>query len=336
VCPPSPTVRLPAASVQQYERFTLYDSPYPAHDRGHAIDLYPPGTGHDPGPAPAPVAGTVRAVREVAPPSRPWAAAAEYVIVVDLAAPTSLGAPSGGYARILHVDPAVAPGDEVAVGDTLGRTLRSGYFGRWVHNHLHVGVRPPDVDPFRATGSLPLAVDVPVVPVRWDGTGVVVESGPASARLQVPGDPDAGGAIGADRRPGPSDPGAVAFLAVGSDEGVPLDGGLGHYRRGGALDRAPGTAGPTRPLHLLGTRVGRARGRDVEWADVSVLANDDPVAGIALSARRADHGRGRDPDGGTGAVHVPRVELVAPDRSFALGERVQVRVVPTTTPVRLG
>jgi hypothetical protein len=60
------------------------------------------------------------------------------------------------------------------------------------------------------------------------------------------------------------------------------------------------------------------------------------VAGIALSARRADHGRGRDPDGGTGAVHVPRVELVAPDRSFALGERVQVRVVPTTTPVRLG
>jgi hypothetical protein len=329
VSPAAPTVRLPAASVHQYERFTLYDSPYPAHDRGHAVDLYPPGTGHEPGPAPAPVAGTVRAVREVAPPSRPWAADAEYVIVVDLAAPAALGAPPGSYARILHVEPAVAPGEEVAVGDPIGRTLRSGYFGRWVHNHLHVGVRPPDADPFRATGSLPLAVDVPVVPVRWDGTGTVVEAGPASARLDVSGDPTTRRSAASGSGTDAVDPAARGFLAVGSDEGVPLDGGGVHYPGGGALDRAPGVDGPTRPLHLLGTRVGLARGRTVEWADVAVQANGEPVAGVALCARRSGRPHGE-------AGHGPSVELVAPDRSFTVGERVRVRLTPTATPVRLG
>ncbi|MFB6177648.1 MAG: hypothetical protein ABEI99_10975, partial [Halobaculum sp.] len=34
-------VSLPQAVVDRYRRFSLYNSPYPAHDRGHGIDLYP-------------------------------------------------------------------------------------------------------------------------------------------------------------------------------------------------------------------------------------------------------------------------------------------------------
>ena len=34
-------VSLPSSVVGRYRRFSLYNSPYPAHDAGHGIDLYP-------------------------------------------------------------------------------------------------------------------------------------------------------------------------------------------------------------------------------------------------------------------------------------------------------
>jgi len=258
-------VTLDASVLGQYAAFTRFNSPYPAHDEGHAIDLYPTDG------APSPVAGEVTQTLTMRAPSKPYAAEHDHLIVVD----------AGEHqARVLHVDPRVEAGDVVEVGDFLGETVRSGYFAPWVDDHLHVGFRPPEADPVRASGSLPVRADVAVEPVAWDGTGTVVEREDTYVVLDAPGHPAPGerfAAIAADATPG---------SGAGGDDStvVPswLDGGLPHYEGGGLVPGADG------PVWLAGDRVGSATGEAVTWDDVTVLANGHPVTGLSLACYR-DH-----------------------------------------------
>jgi len=282
-------VTLSADVLGRYRRFTLYNSPYAAHDRGCAVDLYPGDATHpdpegvDPVLAPSPVAGEVLETRTVTAPSKPYAATEDHLILVD----TGVGdGPTvwtddgeAAVARILHVDPAVEAGERVAVGDSLGRLVRAGFFAPWVANHLHLGFRPHGANLHRAAGSLPLAVDpaLRLEPVSWDGTGTVVAAGEAYAVLDSP------------VHPAPGDVFAGLETTVGGDGGRSergvLDGGLPHYEGGGLL-RAVSDGGALGPVDLLGTCVGQITGRDVAWDDVTVLANGDPVRGIALAPAR--------------------------------------------------
>ncbi|WP_435061991.1 hypothetical protein [Halobaculum sp. EA56] len=310
-------VVLPESLLARYRKFSLYNSPYPAHDRACAVDLYPESNA-----GVSPVAGEVLDTRTVGCPDREYAVERDHLIVID----------AGEYvARVLHVDPAVEAGDEVAVGDSLGEMVRSGFFGRWVDNHVHLEFRERGRNPYRASGSLPLVADARVRPLAWDGTGTVVETGPSHAVLDAP----TGSVAGAD---------AAAFSAVADDDGRPLDGGLAHYSGGGipgtggdAGGRVPhggtGTGdddgGPARdPVRLLGTEVGTRAGRHVDWADVDVLANGERITGLSLFAARADA------DAAAGAKLVTRPE--AGDPTFAVGDWVEVRIVESDDPVRLG
>jgi hypothetical protein len=237
-------VRLPEALLAQYRRFTLYNSPYVAHDAGCAVDLYP-----ESGTAPAPVAGEVLDTRTVEAPPKPYAATHDYLILVD----------TGEYvARLLHVKPGVDPGEMVDRGDPLGDPVRAGFFAPWVPNHIHLGFRDHDANHYRAAGSLPLELGVEVTPVSWDGTGTVVETGGTWARLDSPSHPDPG----------------EYFVGLGSDGGV-LDGGVPHYDRGGLL------CGGSEAV-VAGTRVGTVSGRDATWGDCTVRANGEAVTGLAL------------------------------------------------------
>lgn len=292
------TVTLPDGILRRYQRFSRFNSPYPAHDDGRAIDLYPADEAGI-----SPVSGVVRETRTVGCPDRPYAADTDHLIVVELDDDwcRRTGAERGTVARILHVIPRVVPGDRVAVGDVLGPMTRSGFFGQWVDNHVHLGFRGPGIDPLRASGSLPVDVDIDVDPLSWDGTGVVVERGPAHVVLDAPTNPTPG-----DR-----------FAAIASDGGVPLDGGLAHYAGGGAFEAlSEGTV-----VGLSGTRVGAVAGRGIAWDAVDVLANGDRVVGLSLFAAR---------DAGYGA------KIVCPDREFAVGDAVSVDVVPSDDPIRLG
>lgn len=292
------TVTLPPDVLARYRRFSRFNSPYRAHDDGSAIDLYPEGA-----VGISPVAGVVRETRTVGCPDRSYAADEDHLIVVDLDDGwcRRAGAAPGTLARLLHVTPAVSPGDRVAVGDSLGPMTRSGFFGRWVDDHVHLGFRDPDANALRASGSLPVAVAVDVDPVRWDGTGTVVERGPSHVVLDAPMHPTPG----------------ERFAAIASDDGVPLDGGLTHYTGGGGFDDlADGTT-----VSLLGTRVGVARGRGIAWDPVNVLANGERVIGLSLFAARTET---------VGA------KIVCPDSTFALGETVSVEISPSTDPIRLG
>ncbi|MGB9964241.1 hypothetical protein [Halobacterium sp. CBA1126] len=268
-------VTLAGDLLARYPRTSLYNSPYPAHDAGCAVDLYP-----ETARVPSPVAGEVVETRTVRCPSKPYAADRDHLIVVD----------TGEHlARALHVEPAVEPGDSVAVGDDLGRLVRSGFFAPWVDNHVHLGFRERDGDAVRASGSLPIDLDASVEAVPWDGTGEVVETGETYALLDAPEHPA---------------PGTLAGVAT--DDGGVLDGGFPHYEGGGVLGRSG--AGP---VSFLGTTVGDAAdGRTVAWRDVAVTANGEPIRGLSLWL----------------GVERLGVKLVAPDRDLAVGERVAVAV----------
>jgi hypothetical protein len=270
-------VTLGETVLGQYRRVSLYNSPFVAHDHGCAIDLYPGDEWTTVDTAPSPVAGEVVETRAVSAPPQPYAADEDYLILVD----------TGEYvARLLHVKPRVDVGERVAVGDPLGTLVRAGFFAPWVPNHIHLGFRPPDANPHRASGSLPLELAVDPEPVPWDGTGTVVETGETWAWLDGPTHPAPG----------------EHFAGIESDSGV-LDGGLPHYDGGGLL------GGGERAM-LAGQRVGSVSGRDVSWADCTVLANGEPVTGIALFCARDRLG----------------VKLVGEDVGLAVGEDVVVSV----------
>ncbi|MDQ2052354.1 hypothetical protein RBH26_17950 [Natronolimnohabitans sp. A-GB9] len=283
-------VTVPESMLAEYERFSLYNSPYPAHDEGCAIDCYP-GTLRDgrTTAAPSPVSGTVLETRTVTAPPKPYAPEHDYLILLECDGPAEL---EGLTARVLHVDPAVEPGQHVERGESLGTLVRAGFFAPWVDNHLHVGFRRPDQNPHRASGSLRLEVGVDVRPLEWDGTGRVVATGDTYAVLDEPTHPD------------PDE----TFVGVRADDGGVVDGGLPHYDGGGR--HGVDTDGP---VSLNDDRLGVACGRTITWDDVVVTANGESITGLSLfCARDADFG----------------AKLICPDRTFDVGERVRVRVRP--------
>lgn len=268
-------VVLSAEAVEHFDRFSLYNSPYPAHRHGHAVDLYPSPTADT---APSPVAGTVVETRATRAPSRTGAEDLDHLIVVD----------TGEYlARLLHVEPAITEGDRIEIGDDLGRLIDSGYFAPWVGPHVHLGFRQPEANAVRATGSELLTLDVPVQPVSWDGKGTVVESAPTYVDLDAPSHPAPGGFYG----------------GIASDSGnLAVDGGLPHYDGGGVYPEYDGS------ISILGTTVGQAAGRDLDWADVTVRLDGDPVTGLSLVCGRSD----------------TTVRVVCPEVSVPLGTTVRV------------
>lgn len=268
-------VSLDAAALAHYHRFSLYNSPYPAHDDGSAIDLYPDGES-----APSPVSGTVVDVLRFSAPSRPYAATHDHLILVD----------TGTHvARLLHVAPTVETGQRIAVGESLGDLVRSGYFAPWVPNHVHLEFRSPDADPVRAGGSERITVDTAPIPVPWDGTGTVCAVGETWLRLDRPTHPDPGN----------------AFAGLESDGGV-LDGGFPHYPTGGLL-------GPGEVAQVAGTEVGTVSGRNVNWFECTVLANGTPVTGLTLVCDRRECG----------------MKLVGEGLDFAVGDHVTVDIERT-------
>ncbi|WP_231184971.1 hypothetical protein [Haladaptatus sp. DYF46] len=281
--------------LSRYPRFSVYNSPYVAHDNGSAIDLYPDSEEPRTPLAPSPVAGEVVETRSVTAPSKPYAVAHDHLIVVD----------TGDYlARMLHIAPSVEPGDTVAVGDSLGELIRSGFFAPWVANHIHLGFRERGTNPVRASGSLPLDVPVEIEPLAWDGTGRVVETGETFVVLDSPTHP----------APGERFAGIEAVLG-GDGTRVVVDGGLPHYEGGGALRAPEGRAvsprdGEFAPVSLLGTRIGWADGRTVTWDDVEIRANGESITGLSLFVSVEQFG----------------AKLVRPGHDFSVGDSISVSV----------
>jgi hypothetical protein len=305
-------VTLPAESLAPFRRLSLYNSPYPAHDEGCAVDLYP-----DSNDGISPVSGVVRATRTVRTPRKSYAVEHDHLVLVDcdVAWCASAGLDAPVVARVLHVEPGVEPGDRVAVGDSLGEMVRSGFFAPWVDNHVHLGFRKADQNLQRASGSLPVSLPSAPTPLAWDGRGTVVETGETFVVLDRPlhpGDGDWCGLAACGGSDGAGDDGK-ARRGDGPAESVVgvLDGGMPHYDGGGVL--AGSGAVDSGPVSFLGQVVGERRSRDVSWRPFGVRANGSAVTGLSLFCARA------------GPVGV---KIVCPGHELERGEQVTVTIAP--------
>ena len=123
--------------------YSFFNSPYPAHREGGAIDVYFPSEALFPCER-----GKVIEVKYFRSPKlRKDASSREPMILIDL---------GSVLMKVLHVEPAVNPGEQVFLGDPLGDIIVSGYLYKWSDPHAHFELRPRD-DPYRSRGTIPLS-----------------------------------------------------------------------------------------------------------------------------------------------------------------------------------
>ncbi|MFX0199424.1 MAG: hypothetical protein ACFFCW_25155 [Candidatus Hodarchaeota archaeon] len=135
---------------QQSSRVSFFNSPWFAHHKGLAIDIYDGNFGAE---ALSPVNGEVLAIRRFQSPkskhfeSDPWEWA---MLLIPFDNETVCF-------KILHVEPTVEEGEEVQIGTSIGKYIRNGYFEPWTGPHVHLEIRSknPSLNAmFRASGAL--------------------------------------------------------------------------------------------------------------------------------------------------------------------------------------
>ncbi len=147
---------VPAASSEGIEifcpkngRISFFNSPYYAHHKFSAIDIYADAEFGD--LAPSPIRGVVKETRKVKCPTVRSFHATDYDYVLSLQSYDN----SERWIKMLHVQPLVKSGDIIDVGTPLGAFLRTGFFDFWTDPHIHVEIRNPS-NPIRATGGYKL------------------------------------------------------------------------------------------------------------------------------------------------------------------------------------
>jgi len=209
-------------------RFAFFNSPYPAHILNTGVDIYP---GVEFGSvAPSPVDGEVTLIRRVKSPTGKGFEASDHdtvILLVNRDNPETV-------TKLLHIDPLVELGDRVRVGDPIGVTLRSGYYGWGTSPHIHVEIRNP-LDPIRARGGYRIR---PLCTLNGEPVdeivGPVTHIQPEYALIQL--EAEASGLIG-----------------TVNDEPAVIDGGIPYYGWLGAhISEAPSSG----TIELMGQPIG--------------------------------------------------------------------------------
>ncbi|MCW4011466.1 MAG: M23 family metallopeptidase [Candidatus Bathyarchaeota archaeon] len=205
-------------------RFAFFNSPYPAHKENTGVDIYP-GDGFG-GEAVSPVDGEVTLIRRVKAPSGHGFEASDHdtvVLIRNRDNPETV-------TKLLHIDPVVELGETVRVGDSIGVTLRSGYYGWGTSPHLHVEIRKPD-DPIRARGGYNLnLIDARYADPLEEIAGNVVHLQPEYALIKL-------------------DTSCTGLMGTVNGEPAIIEGGIPYYGWVGAHIENPPESGS---IELLG------------------------------------------------------------------------------------
>ncbi len=134
-------------SIQNTSHFSIGTSPYYAHQHGLAMDIYQNLT-IDNYEVFSPISGKILKVKTLAAPKPKFLDGIDkdYLILINNPSNSEL------LWKLMHVKPDVKPGDQISVGDSLGKTIRNGYFASWSSPHLHLEIRPIN-DAVRARGG---------------------------------------------------------------------------------------------------------------------------------------------------------------------------------------
>ncbi|MBS7656147.1 hypothetical protein KEJ50_06620 [Candidatus Bathyarchaeota archaeon] len=113
------------------------NSPYYAHKKLSAIDIYPPRGCRE---ALSPIEGKTSLIKVLKE---------DYVIIIKVNEEACI--------KILHVKPKLKVGDKVYPGDFIGEIIWSPFYNFWTDYHAHIEVRPIK-DPLRAKGGYELNI----------------------------------------------------------------------------------------------------------------------------------------------------------------------------------
>ncbi|MFX0029643.1 MAG: hypothetical protein ACFE8B_10565 [Candidatus Hermodarchaeota archaeon] len=134
-------------SIPKSSHFSIGTSPYYAHQHGLAIDIY-----HDllleNYIALSPVSGKILMIKPLIAPKSKFSGGIDkdYLILIRNHSNPNL------VWKLMHINPFGHVGDQVHIGDPLGKTIRNGYFAYWSSPHLHLEVRASH-DAIRARGG---------------------------------------------------------------------------------------------------------------------------------------------------------------------------------------
>ena len=139
-------------SIPQTSHFTVGTSPYYAHKHGLGIDIYHSLTLEN-YEALSPISGTILMVKPLLAPKPKFQGGIDkdYIILVS-----NMDNPNVTY-KILHIKPKVQVGEKITIGDSIGKTIRNGYFANWSSPHLHLEIRHNN-DAIRASGGIPFSL----------------------------------------------------------------------------------------------------------------------------------------------------------------------------------
>jgi hypothetical protein len=140
-------------SILNNHHFTIGTSPYYAHQHGLAIDIYQ-NLSLNNYEVFSPISGKVIKTKALIAPRPKFHEGinADYLILI------SNSNNQEAVFKILHVKPRVKVGEKIEIGDSLGKTIRNGYFAYWSSPHLHLEIRPIE-DAIRARGGKDFILD---------------------------------------------------------------------------------------------------------------------------------------------------------------------------------
>ncbi|NJE62394.1 hypothetical protein [Thermococcus sp. 21S7] len=234
-----------ALDVPKDAWWSFYNSPYPAHRLGTAVDVYFPDEALFPFEE-----GRVVATRRVRTPGY-VPVREDYLTIIKV---------EGFCLKVLHVKPAVGEGERLVLGDSLGKMVVSGFFSSWSDRHAHFELRPCH-DAYRARGAFlmhPLSLKL-VLSLRGNELEVVecTENYCWARPLKTAGS-------------------SITPLA---SEGFSIEGGLPHYRYGALFGD-----GENVRLFGLEIPVGErlSNGVSIFDANFKVLANGKEIRGVGV------------------------------------------------------
>jgi murein DD-endopeptidase MepM/ murein hydrolase activator NlpD len=241
-------------------RYAFFNSPYIAHENMTGLDIY---TGNGFGVrAPSPVNGKVILIRKLNAPKGNGFKATDHDTIILIENEDN----SDTVTKLLHLDPLVQLGTEVHVGDPIGVTLRSGYYGWGTSPHFHVEIRSKS-DPIRARGGYQLdLIDFSTSEPLDEIAGTVIHLQPEFAFIQL--ESKSSGLVG-----------------TVNEEPALLDGGIPYYRWHGAhLTNAPDSG----VIELQGIPIADIKKQfknscTATCLDYQFIINNKPLLGLSLT-----------------------------------------------------
>ncbi|MHA2396427.1 MAG: hypothetical protein ACXAC0_06960 [Candidatus Thorarchaeota archaeon] len=226
--------------------FSFFNSPYIGHDIGSAIDIYPRHQEWG-GDVVSPVSGKIVKTRKMRMGQPKQFPTHEFDYGIGILPEES----DTDIVRIMHCEPDVSEGENVVLGDPIGRAIRSRYFNYWTGPHYHVEVLQRESFR-RSSKSYPLEFEYQFESRKASSSHEMIEFSISSVTEDI--------IIGYAENLGYATIGDLVGLPAVSEErkmeGI-LDGGLSHYKLGGVIGTAELTQGTH--IHLMDSPVGTLR-----------------------------------------------------------------------------